>query len=148
MTEPLRAVLDTNVWVSALLSKNPLSPTRELIARWQRLEFDVITCDAIADEMLEKLLERAIDSTLLVELIATLESLADWIVVGPEAIEPVLPDPDDDVVLACAVLGRATHLVTYDPHFDVLAGTYRGVAIVKALPFLWLVRGDTPPHPA
>ncbi len=32
MTERLRAVLDTNVFVSALLSHNPTSPTREINA--------------------------------------------------------------------------------------------------------------------
>lgn len=146
MTDSLQAVLDTNVWVSALLSKNPLSPTRELLARWQRSEFGVITCDAIVDELVDKLLARAIEPTLIVELTALLESLAHWVVVQPDAVLPVLPDPDDDVVLACAVIGQATHLVTYDPHFDVLAGMHRGVVILKALPFLWLVRGDTPPN--
>ena len=32
MTERLRAVFDTNVFVSALLSHNPTSPTREIYA--------------------------------------------------------------------------------------------------------------------
>ena len=39
MTERLRAVLDTNVFVSAALSKNANSPTRELLKRWEREEF-------------------------------------------------------------------------------------------------------------
>ena len=39
MTERLRAVLDTNVFVSAFLSRNPTSPTREIVQRWQAGEF-------------------------------------------------------------------------------------------------------------
>jgi predicted nucleic acid-binding protein len=36
---PLRAVLDTNVIIAALLSKNPGSPTVELLQRWGNGEF-------------------------------------------------------------------------------------------------------------
>ncbi len=61
MTDRTRAVLDTNVFVSAALSKNPTSPTREII-------------------------------------------------------------------------------VTYDPHFDSLGGEYHGIKIVKAIPFLEVLR--------
>lgn len=32
------------------------------------------------------------------------------------------------------------YLVTYDPHFDSLQGEYRGVKIVKAIPFLDVLR--------
>ena len=36
MTEPYRVVFDTNVFISAALSKSLTSPTRELLARWER----------------------------------------------------------------------------------------------------------------
>jgi predicted nucleic acid-binding protein len=52
----------------------------------------------------------------------------------------ILADPDDDLVIACAVVGQATHLVTYDPHFAVLGGKYQGVHIVDALDFLAVLR--------
>lgn len=71
--------------------------------------------------------------------------VAEWIVVPPEAVLPLLSDPDDNLVLACAVVGQADYLVTYDPHFNTLGGAYQGVKIVKALTFLWAVRGDQPP---
>ena len=47
---------------------------------------------------------------------------------------------DDDVILACAAVGQADYLITYDPHFDVLKGEYHGAKVVKALPFLWAIR--------
>ena len=58
----------------------------------------------------------------------------------------IVDDPDDDHVVACAVVGRVDYLVTYDPHFERLGYEYRGIKIAKALPFLWAVRGDTPPE--
>jgi len=61
VTERLRAVLDTNVFVSALLSRNPTSPTQELIRRWLNGEFTLLVCDALIDEVIEKLTEREID---------------------------------------------------------------------------------------
>ena len=41
MIEPprFRAVLDTNVVLAAQLSRNPASPTMELLQRWRRKEF-------------------------------------------------------------------------------------------------------------
>lgn len=51
-----RAVFDTNVFVSAALSKNLTSPTRELLERWERNEFTLLTCDLLVAELIEKLL--------------------------------------------------------------------------------------------
>lgn len=50
MTDRLRAVFDTNVFVLALLSRNPTSPTRELMARWHNDEFTLLVCDALVDK--------------------------------------------------------------------------------------------------
>lgn len=145
MTERLRVVFDTNVFVSAALSKSLTSPTRELLARWEHDEFILITCEALVAELIEKLLEHHIEPASIAVLVATLARLAEWVAMPADGVTPVLVDPDDDVVLACAVLGQANFIVTYDPHFAPLAGVYRDIHIVKALPFLWVVRGDQSP---
>ncbi len=81
-----------------------------------------------------------------IELLASLTLLAEFVTVDKENIlSVILADPDDDVVLACAVLGKADYLVTYDPHFDALGEVYQGISITKAIPFLWTVRGDSAP---
>jgi predicted nucleic acid-binding protein len=122
-TERLRAVLDTNVFVSAFLSRNPTSPTQELIRRWVEGEFILLVSDVLLEEVAGK-----------------------WVDVPAEAVRPVIADdPDDDHILACAVVGKADYLISYDPHFDCLEEEYEGVRITKALPFLWAVRGDHPP---
>ena len=147
MTERLRAVFDTNVFVSAFLSRSPTSPTQELIRRWQADEFILLVCDALLDEIAEKLLEKGIDQDRIIEFLALLERLAEWVDVPAEVIKPVVEsDPDDDAILACAIVGHADYLVSYDPHLSSLDETYQGVKICKALPFLWAVRGDTPPE--
>lgn len=145
VTDRYRAVFDTNVFLSAALSKSLTSPTRELLARWEHDEFTLLTCEALAAELIEKLIEHQIEPQLIARLVAALRLLADWVTVPDSSIVPMLADPDDDIVLACAVLGKADFIVTYDPHFDVLSGRYGDTLIVKALPFLWKVRGDQPP---
>lgn len=147
MTERLKAVFDTNIFVSAFLSRSPTSPTQELIHRWQADEFTLLVCDDLFDEIAEKLLEKGIEQERVIEFLALLEQLAEWVDVPLETIEPVIvDDPDDDVIVACAIVGQADYLVSYDPHFSPLGDTYQGVKITKALPFLWVVRGDTPPE--
>ena len=140
VTKKIRAVLDTNVFVSAALSKNANSPTRETRDRWKRDEFVLLICTPLAEEIVEKLLDRHVDNEKVVDLVKTLADWAEWVEVPAEKIESLLSDPDDNVIVACAVEGGANYLVTYDPHFDSLQGEYRGVKIVKAIPFLEALR--------
>jgi uncharacterized protein len=140
VTKRVRAVLDTNVFVSAALSKNPSSPTREALERWQRGEFILIICTPLAEEIVEKLLDHSITAERVQMLVERLAQLAEWVEVPADKIESLLSDPDDNVILACALEGSANYLVTYDPHFDSLGGEYRGLKILKAIPFLEVLR--------
>ncbi len=140
MAKSIRAVLDTNVFVSAALSKNPSSPTREVLERWQRGEFVLLICTPIAEEIVEKLLDHSVSKSKVVVLVEQLAQLAEWVEVAPEKIKSLLTDSDDNVIVACAVEGGANYLVTYDPHFDLLGSEHQGVKIVKAIPFLNVLR--------
>lgn len=142
MTKPVRAVLDTNVFVSAALSKNPSSPTRELLERWQRGEFVLIICTPLAEEIVEKLLDHSISAEKVQTLVERLAQLAEWVEVPADKVESLLSDPDDNIIVACAIEGSANYLVTYDPHFDSLGGEYQGLKILKAIPFLEVLRGS------
>jgi uncharacterized protein len=143
MTDRLRAVLDTNVFLSAFLSRNPTSPTKEILQRWQAGEFVLLVSDDLIDELTEKLLERRIPFDRVTEFLTLIAGLAEWILVPEDAVRPViLEDPDDDPILACAEVGEAQYFVTYDAHFEPLRGSYAGIKITKALPFLHALRRD------
>ena len=115
--------------------------------RWRNEEFVLLVSQALLIELVEKLQERGIGQDQIQELLATITHLAEWVDVPSEAVVPVVTaDPDDDQILACAAVGGANYLVTYDPHFDVLEGMHQNIKITKALPFLWKVRGDQPPE--
>ncbi len=141
----LRAVFDTNVFVAAYLSKNPNSPTAELLQRWLQGEFELLYSDDLLAEIDAKFSARGISDVHKENLLVELRDRATYIQVKHSDMQPVITvDPDDDFILACAVVGQADYLVSYDAHFDVLADEYRGVKITEALPFLWAVRGDEP----
>ena len=144
-TERLRAVFDTNVVIAALKSRNPRSPTVELISLWEADKFDLLYSDDLRAEYERTCAARAVDPTRSKAFLNRLDGSGIRIHVGHVA--PVIEaDPDDDKVIACAVVGRADYLVTYDPHFLPLGGEYQGVRIVDGLHFLYIVRGDTPPR--
>ena len=140
MIKSLRVVLDTNVFVSAALSKNPTSPTREILERWMQGQFILVICTPLMEEIAEKLLDHNIEDNLIGSLVERLTELAEWVEVPLEKIENLLPDPDDNVIVACAVEGKVDYLVTYDPHFDPLSGEYQDIRILKAIPFLEALR--------
>lgn len=144
-TKKLRAVLDTNVPIAAYLSKNPDSPTKELIDRWRNEEFVQLYSDSTLAELKQKLVEKEITPLLAGRYVADLLRIGVHVEVSPEDIRPLIPaDPDDDLIVACAVVGGATHIVTYDPHFEVLGGEHKGVKVVDGLAFLRRLRGAVP----
>jgi len=57
------------------------------------------------------------------------------------ALSGIVRDPNDDMILACAVAASASHVVTRDD--DLLAlGTYEGIAIITPEAFLPLLRSS------
>lgn len=103
----------------------------------------LLICTPLAEEIVEKLLDHSIGADEIGVLVETLARLAEWVEIPPEKIEDLLSDPDDNVIVACAVEGQANYLVTYDPHFNSLGSEYRGIKIVKAIPFLEVLRRES-----
>lgn len=136
----LRAVLDANVYISALLQ--PSGPPGRVIGRFLRdASFEVVVSPAIVEEVLRafaypklRRFLRGVDAQAWFE---DLVVLADMV---PDAreIEPVCSDPDDDKYLAAAREGRATHVVTGDRAFLALQA-HEAVEIVTPRAFIELL---------
>lgn len=109
----LRAVFNTNVVVAALKSRSPQSPTAELLRRWEAGQFDLLYSADLRAEYEEKFAARDVDPPRSQTFLSQLEKVG--VLVEVLNVERVIEaDPDDDIVLACAVVGSATHLVTYE----------------------------------
>ncbi len=147
MTEQkLRAVLDTNVIIAALKSRNPSSPTRELLQRWGNDEFELLYAADLRVEYAEKLAAKQVAPDKIATFLDMLGRQGAFVPLVEADLIPRIPDdPDDDVVIACAIAGKATHLVTYDDHLQSLGERYEDVRILDGLHFLYALRGDAPP---
>lgn len=139
-----KAVLDTNILVSAFLFFERGGVPVELLEKARDEQFTLVSSRPILDELEGVLIRnrgtharygytkeavRAYRTVLEVEAV----------LVQPEAPFPRLSrDPDDDVIIATAVAGQADYLVTGD--IDLLAlGNHQGVRIVAPRQFLDLL---------
>lgn len=126
----MRAVLDTNVLVSALL----FGGIPEAVLR-RGLEggFVLISSATLLDELEDILTGRFAFARNRARLIRDeLEAVVD--LVEPDRLPAVSRDPDDDHVLAAAVAGLADAVVTGDKDLLVLE-QHEGVAILTARSF-------------
>ena len=120
----------------------------ELITRWRQDEFDLLYSDDLFAEIADKFPAKRISAEHTINLLVELHDKATHVEVKPADIKPVIAaDPDDDFILACAVVGQADYLGSYDTHFDALNGEYHDVKIVEPIAFLQVVRGDRKPEP-
>ena len=139
----IRAVLDTNVILSALLFGGPLGA---LATAWQTGRFQLLLSRAILEEVLRvlaypkfRLTTAEIRSLLEEELIP----FAETVIIRHQPTVR-LRDPDDLAVLACAVTGRARYLVTGDA--DLLSlKRVRRVDVIRPADFIALF-GPSPPR--
>jgi uncharacterized protein len=137
----LRAVLDCNVYVSAII--RPERPPGRIIERFVRTAaFDLVMSPAIRDEVLgalnypkvRKSIRREVDPELWFEDVVLLARL----VAGEHTVTGVSEDPDDDVYLAAAIEGRCSYVVSGDPDLLVL-NEHEGIRIVTPRAFLGLL---------
>lgn len=80
----IRAVLDTNVIIAALKSKNPRSPTAELMQHWRAGAFKLLYSDDVLAEYIEKcaakMVSPALRSVLLRDIFWASLSLLPWLI--------------------------------------------------------------------
>lgn len=139
----LRAVLDANVFVSALI--RPKGPPGQVLVRLLRdRAFTLVTSPAILTEVRRSLAYPRVRK----HLIVSDEDLDLWVaslglvgepVEGRLRIAAVAEDPEDDKYIAAALEGRAQFIVTGDAHLLALK-TYEGVRMVTPRVFLGLLK--------
>ncbi len=135
----IRALVDTSVFVSSLIV--PAGVPAQVIAAWRANRFVLVTSRRILAETRHTLgyprirRKYAFTDSEVNRFLALLELesvVAKW---EPDVSEAGIRDPNDDMILSCALAGSASWLVSSDQ--DLLAvGEYRGVRIVTPRQFL------------
>ena len=134
------AVFDTNVLLSGLGWKGKPYQCLELARAG---EIEALTCSEIMDELSEKLQTKLRFSTdQVVETLADLLSILQVVKITNQ-FKVVEADPDDDKVLECAVVGRATVIVSGDRLHILPLGSYQGIQIVNPAGFLQLLASES-----
>ena len=141
----MRIVLDTNVWVSALIS-----PAGTPAALMRKLEDHVLIT---SEDMLEKVqrilrYKRIADRYnvtpgMAKEYVENIRASAVLVAANLPDTPIVEADPSDDMFLVCAAKGRADCIVSGDRHLLRLA-VYQGIPIVSSATLLAFFNSDSP----
>ena len=141
----LQAVLDTNVFVSSLLSKSGLPA--KILEAWRAGQYLLVTSPPIMAEIKAVFESPRISKKYLItrdhieQLINLLEKDA-VVVPGHTDVEGAIPeDPKDEMFLACAVDARADMIVSGDHHLLDLT-EYEGIPILSVDQFAELLTKD------
>jgi putative PIN family toxin of toxin-antitoxin system len=127
----MRAVVDTNVWISAIL--NPAGPPARLLTAVREGRLDPVTSEPLLAELAgvlarPRLARRfGVTPAKIGALLALLRERAELVPVTGTL--RLCRDPDDDLVIETAVRGRAAALVSRD---DDLKGASDVVAAPRA----------------
>ena len=140
----IRAVLDTNVLVSGLISSH--GSLRAVIDGWLAKRFALITSPYLIQEFNHVLTYPRIASRLRLseqELTAFLSALLlqSEIVPGHLRLPGVTRDPKDDAVVACAVEGKADAIVSGDGDLLAMDG-YEDIRVYTPQEFLAALDGE------
>lgn len=140
----MRAVLDTNVLVSAL--RFPGGPPERIYRMAVDGELQLVVSEAILLE-LARVLTVKLRQPREIAAGAVKQTLAIATFVAPDIMVSDAPDPDDDHVLEAALAGNAELVVTGDRGLLVLR-CWRGIDIVTPRELLARVDVDGPPRAA
>jgi putative PIN family toxin of toxin-antitoxin system len=129
----VRACLDTNVWISGIVFGG--APAKIVQLAFEK-KFVVITSGAILKE-LGRVLEAKFDvSAKDVERLSfRITQIAD-VYEPPGELKVIVNDPDDDLILETAVVGKARYLVSGDKRHLLPLKSYGGVTILSPKDFL------------
>ncbi len=139
----LRAVIDTNTWLSGLIWGGP---PRQIVLLALAQQLRCLTCNELVAEFQRVMAYPRIDKVLLQrslsgpDLVSQFGLLSD-IVQTPALLQPVCRDPDDDWVLACAVAANADLIVSGDADLLTL-GNFQDIPILTASQALAFLKAD------
>lgn len=142
MKRKLRAVVDTNLFISGLFAKDTL--TSELQDLWIHREFELATSNEILREVSRvlqypRIRERFQPKEEKIRRFFHLIFRKAFITKGLYSIDRITDDPSDDMFLACAMEAKADYIVSRDPHIRNLKH-FHGVKIVDVTAFVEKVR--------
>ncbi|MGI0482703.1 putative toxin-antitoxin system toxin component, PIN family [Geminocystis sp. CENA526] len=107
-------ILDTSVFLSALLTKNPNSASCQILRYWRQGRFKLVISPQLLEELVEKLLVKNIDKNDIKDILTAIFYTAIKIQGIYQASLLDRIDPNDNMFLAAAYESGADYLVSLD----------------------------------
>lgn len=138
MEHKLKAVIDTNLFISGLFSKNTVSAT--LQGHWINLDFILVTSIDIIKEVnrvmhYPRIQQRFAPDEENIKRFFRLIFRKAIITKDRYKTDRITNDPTDNKFLACALEGQADYILSRDPHLRNLKH-YQGIQIIDATTFI------------
>ncbi|MFZ1987109.1 MAG: putative toxin-antitoxin system toxin component, PIN family [Desulfatitalea sp.] len=143
MKRKLRAVIDTNLFISGLFARDSLSA--QLQNLWIKQEFELVTSLEIIKEVSRvlsypRIKERFNPKEENVRRFFRLIFRKAIISKDIYHTDKIVDDPTDNKFLACALEKKADYIVSRDPHLRNLKH-FHGIQIIDATAFIEKVKG-------
>ena len=124
----MRVVFDTNVLIAAFLTEGLCSG---LLIRARKQAFNLVLCDDIIREFEGVLIKKfKLTSTDISEISAIVSEAASEILHKLNHIPNICRDPNDDMIIACAIDATADYIVTGDDDLLILK-KYKDIIIIN-----------------
>jgi putative PIN family toxin of toxin-antitoxin system len=140
----MRVVLDTNTVISRYLS--PSGTPAHIFQYWEQGVFTLVVSEPILTEIERVFHYRRINSRLglsdkeIAGIVAGFATFAE-LVTPHQRLHVVEADPDDDMLIECAVEGKADYLVSGDPHLTDIK-EYQGIQILTPAQFVLVLERE------
>jgi uncharacterized protein len=132
----LKVVLDTNIWISGLLL--PKSKAGKIIAAWELSKVEIVTSQAILDEIKKVLLYPKIhkrihwDEAQIDQYILFLKFFSHFVVTKKIKSHAIVErDPADSIILNTLIASYADYLVTRDNDLLVMKENYPIITLAE-----------------
>lgn len=142
----MQAVVDTNVVVSGVLSRN--GPPAGILDLWRQERFELVVSPPLLAEYRRALgydrvrkIHRLSDEEL--DVLVTRFGRFATVVEPAVRLNVIRDDPDDNRVLECAHAAATEFIVSGDKHLLAL-GRFRGIRIVRPADFVAFLDGVEP----
>ena len=124
----MKAVFDTNVLIAAFLTEGLCSG---LLIRARKQAFNLVLCDDIIREFEGILIKKfKLTSTDISEISTIVSEAASEILHNLGPIPDICRDPNDDMIIACAIDAAADYIVTGDEDLLILK-SYKDIVIIN-----------------
>ena len=138
----MRVVLDTNIYVSFLIS-SPRGSIMKLLQFWEQDKFVVLTSKAILEELAKVLLDKRLKRYICLSKIEVRQYLRfigqnSLVLRVKNQVKIIEEDPSDNKFLSLAELGRVEFIISGDKHLLKLK-QFKKTKIVSPREFVRLI---------